>query len=228
MTTPVDVANAAVIASAFQLDSLKFSKFKGNRKLRIRCDMDAILVDLAPYWLRCIAADHGVEETIDNITQWNLHKCGKLAQLGAQKVYEYLKRPGFFRNAPQIPGGLDQLKIWQDAGHDVMVVTSPSGPISIAEKFEWFEIHAPWLKSEHIVMMNRKSEIRGDVLIDDHPETGVKYLQEWPEALVLGIEYPYNAHITGGPVMLPSYKDYTHAWRLIGTVVDALATEVAQ
>lgn len=207
-------------------DFLQYAK--PGRRLRLRVDMDAILVDLTPYWLRCIAADHGVEETIDNITQWNLHKCGKLVQLGAVKVYDYLKKPGFFLNAPEIPTALETVKRWQDSGHEVLIVTSPSGPVSIKEKFEWFEAHTPWLKADQVIMTSHKQEIRGDVLIDDHPDTGLKYLEAWPEALVLGIEYPYNAHVTGGPVMLPSYKDYPHAWNLIDRMVNALSSEVAQ
>src|SRR5438128_3961959 len=140
----VDEANAAVVASAFQLpDLLKYSKFRGNRRLSIKVDMDAIMVDLTPYWLECIAKDTGVVETIENITQWNLHKCGKLVALGAKVVYDYLQKPGFFLNAPEIPTALAIVKSWQDADHDVVIATSPSGPISIIEKYGWWEAKAP-------------------------------------------------------------------------------------
>jgi 5'(3')-deoxyribonucleotidase len=207
-------------------DFLQYAK--PARRLRIKVDMDAICVDLTPYWLECIAKDTGVVETIDNITQWNLHKCGKLVALGAKVVYDYLQKPGFFLNAPEIPTSLAIIKSWQDSDHDVMIATSPSGPISIIEKYGWWEAKAPWMKSTNIAMINRKEELHGDVLVDDHPETGNKFLIENPDALVLGIEYEYNKHVTGGPVMIPGYKDYTSAWKQIDAMVRQLALGVSQ
>lgn len=210
------------------LDYLQYAKPAPVRRLSIKVDMDAILVDLTPYWLDCIAKDTGVVEIIDNITQWNLHKCGKLVDLGPKVVYDYLRKPGFFLGAPEIPTALETVKKWQDSGHDVMVATSPSGPISIVEKYGWLDEKAPWLKPTDVSMMSRKEELHGDVLIDDHPETGNKFLTKNPNALVLGIEYEYNKHVTGGPMMLKGYKDYVGAWKQIDAMVNALALEVAQ
>lgn len=210
------------------LDYLQYAKPVQSRRLSIKVDMDAIFVDLTPYWLKCIEADYGIVETIENINLWSLHKCGKLTQLTMDQVYAYLKQPGFFLNAPEIPTALDIIKSWQDADHDVMVATSPSGPVSIKEKYEWLEGHAPWLKSTNVMMINRKEELHGDLLVDDHPETGNKFLAKNPEALVIGIEYEYNKHVTGGPVMVKGYHDYPGAWRQIDTLVKSLALELAQ
>jgi 5'-nucleotidase len=214
----------AVVSESGEM--IKFGKTQ--RRLRIKVDMDAILVDLTPYWLDCIAKDTGVVETIENITQWSLHKCGKLIPLGAKVVYDYLQKPGFFLNAPEIPTALETVKKWQDAGHDVMIATSPSGPTSIKEKYEWLEAKAPWLKSTDIAMINRKEELHGDLLVDDHPETGNKFLISNPNAIVLGIEYEYNKHVTGGPLMIKDYRNYAAAWKQIDCTVGALAAEVAQ
>lgn len=210
------------------LDYLQYAKPVQQRRLRLKVDMDAIFVDLTPYWLQKIEEDYGIKETIENIDQWALHKCGKLTQLTAAQVYDYLKQPGFFLNAPEIPTALAIIKSWQDADHDVMVATSPSGPVSIKEKYEWLEAKAPWLKSTNIAMINRKEELHGDVLVDDHPETGNKFLISNPDALVVGIEYEYNKHVTGGPVMVKGYRDYVGAWAQINFMVHTLACEVAQ
>lgn len=210
-------------------DYLRFSKNRQPRKLSILCDMDAILVDLTPYWLECIAKDTGVVESIDNITQWNLHKCGKLLPLGAKVVYDYLQKPGFFLNAPEIPTALDRLKQLSEDGHEITILSSPSGPISAKEKWEWLNAKAPWIKNESIGLFNKKTMVQADVLIDDHPETVVKYAQKWPEALVLGIKYPYNTNVVmSDAIMVEGYKDYPLAWTNIYSLIEAFASGVVQ
>lgn len=188
-------------------------------KLTILCDMDGILVDLFQYWLDLIEKDHGAEfKTLpEEITRWDLHKCGNLQKLGAAKTYAYLQQPGFFRNAPALPGAIEGLKSLVDAGHEVVIVSSPSGPISAKEKLEWLAEHAPFLPAKNIMLANMKTLVRGDVLIDDHPQTLVDYAKTWPGSICIGIEYPYNgeADKTDGVVMAGDYTDTASAWRVI-------------
>lgn len=185
------------------------------KRLTILCDMDGILVDLTPYWLDCIARDTGVRVFPDEINQWSIHKCGALTQLRPDQVYGYLHQPGFFRNAPALPGAVEGLKALHDLGHDVFICSSPSSPESAKEKLEWLADKAPWLKPEKVFLANKKTMVKGDVLIDDHPDTLTEYPKHWPGAFVLGIEYPYNRQLRGTRVLCSDYADTVKAWNEI-------------
>lgn len=190
--------------------------------LTVLCDMDGILVDLFRYWLDRIAEDYGVRVHPSEINQWSMHKCGMLQQLGAAKVYAYLQQPGFFYNAPALPGALEGLKQLIDLGHDVYIASSPSSSISAKEKFDWLAEKAPWLKTEKIFLANKKTMIRGDVLIDDHPDTALDYSRAWPDSLPIAIGYPYNIHLANHPnvVIAGNYDDTAKAWKGIVAAVE--------
>lgn len=192
------------------------------QKLTVLVDMDGILVDLTTYWLSHIYEEHDILVGIDEIDQWSLHKCGGLVSLKPTQVYAYLQQPGFFRHAPALPGAIEGLRKLNDL-YNVVIVSSPSGPISAKEKYEWLAEHAPFLKLDQIILANQKTLVRGDVLIDDHPETGVKYRAAWPGSMVLGIEYEYNKNMAQEKYwvrMFKGYEDTSAAWVQI---VDAVA-----
>jgi 5'(3')-deoxyribonucleotidase len=194
------------------------------KRLKIGFDMDGILVDLTPHWLQCIAEDYGVHVRMSEIDQWSLHKCGELQSLGAKTVYDYLHRPGFFRYAPPIAPALEVFKRMAKE-HDVFIISSPSSAISAKEKVEWLAEHLPDVKMPNICLFPTKTMVKLDVLIDDHPETVVQYRAEWPDSLVLGIEYEYNKHVptTGALQIFSCFRKPDVAWEKIEGRIDSHA-----
>lgn len=196
------------------------------KKLTILVDMDGILVDLYQYWLKLIEADHGVGVDPDEIVRWDMHTCGPLVALGAKKTYAYLQQPGFFLNAPALPGAIEGFQELLHRGHDVVIASSAAGGQSAKEKYEWLAQKIPNLSRDNVSLITRKELLDGDVLIDDRAETLVKYATRRPESLCLGIGYPYNADVdkvAGNIRRLGSYKDTAAAWKSIVQAVDALA-----
>lgn len=197
------------------------------KKLTLLVDMDGILVDLLAHWLSCIALDTGIVVNPSEVDGWAMEKHPKLAPLGLDGVLKYLHQDDFFLNAPWLPGAHDGLKKLYTDGHDVNIVSSPSGPISAKEKYQWFKNQAPWFPSKNIMLANRKTLVRGDVLIDDHPQTGLDYVNTWPEAIVMAIGYSYNKNLTNHSRIyrVNEYPDTQTAWEQICCHVDLIAAE---
>ena len=196
------------------------------KKLVIGCDMDGILADCTPWWLENIFLDHGIMMDVAQIDQWSLHKCGALQDLGAEKVYAYLQKPGFFRNMPPIPEAVEALhRIARN--HNVFIISSPSGPVSAKEKYEWLAEYCPEIKLPNICLFPTKTMVQLDVLIDDHPQTVVDYHAKWPDSLVLGVRYPYNRDVPTLPrlKMCGHYWDPAVAWEQIEAEIQARADE---
>ncbi len=196
-----------------------------TKKLEILVDLDGIVVDLTTHWLELIERDHGIKVGLHEIDQWSLHKCGELTKLGATKVYDYLQLPGLFRNAPPLTGAIESLRELNEL-HDVVICSSPSGPVSAKEKLEWLSEHTPFLKLNQIILANKKTMVCGDVLIDDHPETGAAYRKRWPKAMVLGIQYEYNIQAPTEPywhLYFEGYQNPAKAWKEIMSKIETHA-----
>jgi 5'-nucleotidase len=202
------------------------ASYQCRKVFTILCDMDGIIVNLFTYWLDAIEQEYGVKVEPHEIVRWDLHNCGRLKELGAAKVYGFLSTPGFFRNAPALPGALEGLKKLHDAGHKIVILSSPSGPISAKEKLEWLAEKLPWLSDKNIMLANQKTMVKGDILIDDHPDTIVRYSETWPEAAVIGIRYPYNEAVPCNGTRIQIVDSYMHmasAWETIVAYVGRLS-----
>jgi 5'-nucleotidase len=181
------------------------------KKLRVLCDMDSVIAELNPKWYAAANADHGSNVCVADVTDWDTSKffpCGK-------GIFEYLGRPGFFRDLPVMPGAYDALKAIHDAGHEVILLTACSWAEAKKDKTLWVEEHFPFLSGQLIMVDRRvpKDAIRGDVLIDDGPHNIIGYKQAYPNAFTIMFEYPYNGHARAYASVIPgSYTDMAATW----------------
>jgi 5'-nucleotidase len=189
----------------------------------ILVDQDGILADCCGEWCDWLSEDYGIDVTTADITEWDTAKAPKLKHLNPKDVYKYLQRPGFFAWLKPLPGAIQGLQELHDAGHDLFIVTSPSGPESIVEKCAWIQKHLPFIDQKKIKFSHHKSMIKGDAIIDDRGSTLEQYAAAWPNALTLGIRYEYNSYLAGHDRirLFDSYKDTAGAWKSIVQAVKA-------
>lgn len=180
-------------------------------------DMDGILADCCADWCDWLSQDYNLDLTTADVTEWDMAKIPKLADVPADEVYSYLFRPGFFKYLKPLAGAIEGLAELHHMNHDIFIVTSPSGPESMVEKCWWVAKHLPFIDQKKIKFSHHKSMIRGDVLIDDRGSTLLDYRKAWPAARVMGIEYPYNTYMknTPGISLIPSFADTETAWAKI-------------
>lgn len=84
--------------------------------------------------------------------------------------------PGWWRNLAKFEYGFDVLKMAQQVGFDITILTKgPSNPaksIAWKEKFEWVREHVP---HANVTITEDKSLVYGRVLVDDFPP----YVESW-------------------------------------------------
>jgi len=178
------------------------------KKLRILVDLDGIVADTLPYWLKQIQDTTGVVTTIADINKWTLHACPPLNALKPGQVYDLLNIPGFNANIPVMPGASENLLALQEMGHELYMLTARYGDVGMPETLHWVEEHFPWIQADKQVgFFADKHHVRADVLIDDKAETLIKYSECNPEAKILTINYPYNQVSIPGVIRVEKNED---------------------
>lgn len=168
--------------------------------MKILIDLDGIVCDSLPRWLQHIADKTGVVAQMFDITDWELTKCPPLDKVDPKAIFKILETPGFTAGIQPFWGAVQAVEQLVEDGHEVMLVTARHGPVSMPETLEWVQRYLPFLDVRTtVVFCHNKELIPADVIIDDRPETLVRYREAHPRALVLGIEYPYNKHLQGLP-----------------------------
>lgn len=163
--------------------------------MRILVDVDGIITDTLPSWLRHIYLTTGVKAKPEDITKWNLYENPPLDQVSVADIMAPLNQPGFTAQLPMMADANHFLEKLHKAGHDISVVTARHGTTCIPETIQWFEQVMPWLNvQKKLWFIHDKHRIVADVIIDDKAEYLIDYKKAHPNAHLITIDYKYNQH----------------------------------
>jgi len=128
---------------------------------RLIVDMDGVLADVSAQFIAYDERDTSRRKTVAEITG--------LPELEmVPRANEYLRMPGFFRNAPLITGSREVLEQLNRRYELFVVSAAIEYPKSLGEKVEWLGEHFPFIGWQRIVLCGSKHIVRGDIMIDDH------------------------------------------------------------
>ena len=104
--------------------------------------------------------------------------------------------PGFFRDLPPMPGGIEAVREMIALGHTLRICTSPIDDYEhcVSEKIQWVERHLGRAFTKNIILTSDKTFVRGDLLIDDKPEIRGAYTPVWEHVV---FDRPYNRCVNG-------------------------------
>ncbi len=162
--------------------------------MRILVDMDGIAVNLLDPWLNAYNLESGDCLQRHAVDKWDIH--GFVDPDYGKRIYDILRRPGFFDYLPAMGGAVEGITQLYDDGHDVRFCTAPPCPDAARGKIEWVMRHFKHLGwgMEHVLQMHDKHWLNADILIDDKPQT----INEWAaktDAKIMSILHPYNKHV---------------------------------
>lgn len=163
--------------------------------MKILVDLDGIVTDTLPAWLKRIYELTGVLVKPEAIKKWNLCENAPLNKVDPKLVINILNEKDFNVNLPQMNDAAYFLERLHNAGHDISIVTARHGVTCISETIQWLEIMMPWLNvSKKAWFCYEKHRIIADVLIDDKAETLIEYRKTHPNSHLITIDYAYNQH----------------------------------
>lgn len=157
-----------------------------NQMKRIAVDMDGVLADTYPHFLKYEAEYSGISKNIEDVM-------GVPEFEAFPHSSAYLLRPGFFRTVPVVPGSIHALQ-QINAHHEVFIVSAATEfPPSLSEKQQWLNEHFPFISWKQMVFCGSKTIISADIMIDDH----FKNLDLFPGKTYL-YNQPHNAYAQPG------------------------------
>lgn len=109
-------------------------------------------------------------------------------------------QPGFWRNLPVLERGFHVVRVLQELGFGIHVLTKGSrdATASWTEKFEWVRTYLP---DASVTISQDKSLVYGRVLVDDWPDYFNPWLRVRPRGLVIAIAHPWNEMTTDSRVI---------------------------
>lgn len=185
------------------------------RKLRILVDMDSTVVDLLGPWLRAYNESYNDDLAISDLHSFRLE--GQVRPECGEKILDFLREDGWFRRLGPLPGAIDAVRRLTDR-HDVFIVSNPlpSAPYSAGDKRLWLDEHMSFIPHDHVVFTAAKHLLKADVLVDDSPSFIRAYRNDWPDAFIAGISYPYNLSVAGDmDVRAEGHANPVRAWEEI-------------
>lgn len=155
----------------------------------ILIDLDGIVVDLLPNWIKEYNNLSGDSLSIEMVNDWSL---GNVIKKENKKLlYQVFNKEGFFKTLPPIEGALETLKRLSKR-HELYVASAAEHPHVAAEKLHWIKNNMPFISLKKVFLGHDKYILRGDCFIDDRKLNLENYRKSWPNAHILSIEYPFN------------------------------------
>lgn len=158
--------------------------------MRILVDCDGVLADFATACVQWINKQQDTKFVTNQINQFDIFEALGVPQLKSQ-FHDYLKKPGWCSSIKPYFGAKRFVSDLQDYG-EVFIVTAPMhSPYWVYERTSWLKEHIG-VDAKHVVYVDEKQLIKGDVFIDDSLKNCVKWNAEHPDKLTLLMDAPYN------------------------------------
>lgn len=139
-----------------------------RKKLVIAFDQDRPLANLEKIWLETYNKEWNDNMALKDWTDWDLSKLVK-AECG-EKIYNIIRRPGFYRFLPIADGAQGCVKYLVETGIWDICFASASPREAYTDKRDWFGENFPFVDPDEIIFVGNKRRVNADFLIDDKPE----------------------------------------------------------
>ncbi len=175
--------------------------------MNILIDKDGVLYDLHKIWYDKHNDEYAWKHTIrkEDITDWDTSKACTENKCPAD-IFSYLQEPQIWIDGDPIAGSIETTKQWVRNGHDLVVITALSSPLSAKPSWDWLRICFPHIPNIMMVTGSIKHWAVADILIDDaiHNHKGF-------QGISILMDQPWNRKDKS----LPRAKDWKHLEQIV-------------
>ena len=165
--------------------------------LRLGIDLDGVVADFNAGWTALHNAEFGGALTPDLVTSWNdLHTVAGFDEMNA--FWEWARpnpvRRSVFRHLDLLPQALDTLRMLDDAGHRIVIITTKPD-WAIQDTLHWLADNM--IPTREVHLTDTKHEVDCDVYLDDSPVVLPGLVAHRPHATTCRFVRPWNAPLEG-------------------------------
>ncbi len=131
-------------------------------------DMDDVLVDLLPTWVKVLNERHHLTVKVTDIIEWDMGKA--FPTLCPQEIFSVLSEDDFWSIVPPRKDAVTGLQKLREKGYIVYVCTATHYKNMKTKIDNCLFKHFPYLSYKDIIMSHNKQLIDCDYIIDDYPE----------------------------------------------------------
>ena len=147
--------------------------------------MDDVLINLLDAWIRILNKKYNRNVKREDIKQWDMHIA--FPGLSDKELFGILNEEEFWDEVCPFYDAVFYLKKLKDEGHKIVVATASHYRTIMHKLDKAFFPYFTYLDWKDIIMINDKSLLKGDVIIDDNPDK-IKHF----DGLRLLRDAPYN------------------------------------
>lgn len=151
--------------------------------MTIITDMDDVLINLLDAWIRILNKRYNRNVKHEDIKQWDMHVA--FPGLSDKELFGILNEEEFWDEVCPFYDAVFYLKKLKDEGHKIVVATASHYRTIMHKLDKAFFPYFTYLDWKDIIMINDKSLLKGDIIIDDNPDNiknfdGLKLLRDAP------------------------------------------------
>ena len=136
----------------------------------VALDVDDVVLDLLPSWLRCYNRDYDDNLIKDKITEWDISKFVK--PIAKKAIYYYVDKEEIYKTAMPVENALKGMNLIKEYGYRIIYVTA-NNPYN--SKFDWLFKNKFLDDYKDFVSAYDKSLILADYLIDDKYDNVINF-----------------------------------------------------
>lgn len=137
------------------------------KQLTIITDMDDVLENFCETWIKINNAKFNRCVRHKDITEWELSK--NYPDIESHLLWECVDKESFWKLVKPIENAAEATRELVSEGHNVYVATASSTVTAVFKAEHVMRRLFPHIPLKNLIVINDKSLLRGDVMIDDNP-----------------------------------------------------------
>jgi 5'(3')-deoxyribonucleotidase len=174
------------------MNTLKEWKEKMSNKPALAVDVDGVVADLIPVWLRRYNKDYGDNLTRYNILDWDVSRF--VVDAAKDTIWEYIQDASLYDEVLPIEFALESVERLREYFNLVFVTDATFG--TVGRKLRWLKHHGFFRDGDEYIESKDKSHVSAKFLIDDYIKNvetfvgdgdgvGILFGQEWNRQHIL-------------------------------------------